>query len=73
MIFEPTMIFIACLCMTVLHPSFVFGNVWAEIELAMKGQGKSQQKPALGKDSPSSQSMSYEVREYPDENYGPRA
>lgn len=73
MIFEPVMIFIACLCMTVLHPGLVFGNAWNQIDLIMKAHGKSQQKQSLGKNTPSSHSMSYNRREDPSGDYGLRS
>ena len=31
MIFEPVMITIACICLTIWHPSIVFGDVWKTV------------------------------------------
>ena len=49
MIFEPTMIAIAVICMSILHPSFVFGDAWkqADFRAAAQSQGGSEKAASL--------------------------
>ena len=50
MIFEPTMIAIAVIAMTALHPSFVFGDAWERADFRKGSRVQQQQKGALEKE-----------------------
>ena len=55
MILEPTMIFIATIALTVLHPGTVFGRRWNEANFRLNGKINDNEMQALKSSSESSQ------------------
>ena len=65
MILEPTMIAIAAIALTVVHPGLVFGRRWSEANFRLNGKPSDTEMQALKSSADSSQAPSqYGVNRY---------